>query len=74
LNFVILLISILIIVIVVLIVVIVLMYKNKEYSKLQTVSDESNKYTQNNVMEEINDTKITQEEVQFLKNMMKNTH
>jgi hypothetical protein len=74
-NFVILLISILIIIVVVLTVIVILMYKNREYSKLQTVSDESNKIaTQNNVMEEINDTRITQEEVQFLRKMMKNPH
>ena len=56
-------------------VIVILMYKNREYSKLQTVSDENNKInTQNNVMEEINDTRITQEEVQFLRKMMKNPH
>jgi hypothetical protein len=56
-------------------VIVILIYKNREYSKLQTVSDENNKInTQNNVMEEINDTKITQEEVQYLRKMMKNSH
>ena len=72
-NYIILLISILLVVIVLLIVIIVLMFNKKEYSKLQNLSEESGQLnTPNNVMEEVNDTKVIQEEVQFLKKMMKN--
>jgi hypothetical protein len=74
-NLVMLLIAILLIIIIVLIVIIILLYKNKEYSKIQTVPDEGNKLNiQNNVIEDVNDNIITQEEAQFLKKMMKNKY
>ena len=87
--FIILLILILIIVVVLLIVIIYLMCKKKDYPSYQNISEESKKLTishSNSVIEEPNDTKgfseakvedenkVTNEEVQFLRNIMKKTH
>ena len=87
--FIILLILILIIVVVLLIVIIYLMCKKKDYPSYQNISEESKKLTishSNSAIEETNDTKgfsevkvedenkVTNEEVQFLRNIMKKTH
>ena len=87
--FIILLILILIIVVVLLIVIIYLMCKKKDYPSYQNISEESKKLTishSNSTIEEPNDTKgfsevkvvddakVTNEEVQFLRNIMKKTH
>ena len=63
---------------VVLIVVIVFLMSNKnKYSKYQSISEEANKFyinQNNNVIEEINDTKVIQEDVDNVKQMMKTSH
>jgi len=72
-NFIILLSSILIIIIVILTVVIVLMCKKKEFSLYQNIGDESNEISFPQKLEEetSNDSKVTTEEVQFLRKIMK---
>ena len=87
--FILLLILILIVVIALLIVIIIIMCKKKEYPSYQNISEESNKLNaphNNIVIDESNDTKdfsevkvvddtkVTSEEVKFLKNIMKKTH
>ena len=73
-NFIILLTSILIVIAVLWIVIIALLYNKKGYSKYLNLSEETNKlnsFQNNNVIEEVTDTKATQEEVQYLKKIMK---
>ena len=87
--FIILLILILIIVVILLIVIIYLMCKKKDYPNYQNISEESKKLTishSNSAIEETNDTKgfsevkvedenkVTNEEVQFLRKIMKITN
>ena len=72
-NFIILLSSILIIIIVILIVIIALMCKKKEFSLYQNIGEESNELSFPQKLEEEtpNDGKVTTEEVQFLRKIMK---
>ena len=72
-NFIILLSSILIIIIVILIVIIALICKKKEFSLYQNIGEESNELSFPQKVEEEtpNDGKVTTEEVQFLRKIMK---
>ena len=72
-NFIILLSSILIIIIVILIVIIALMCKKKEFSLYQNIGEEPNELSFPQKLEEEtpNDGKVTTEEVQFLRKIMK---
>lgn len=76
-NLTVLLSSILIVVIVILIVIIALMCKKKEFALYQNISDEPNDFQVAQKIEEdtsLNDGKITSEEVQFLRKIMKITN
>jgi hypothetical protein len=76
-NFTVLLTSILIVVIVILVVVIALMCKKKEFPLYENISDEPNDFQVPRKIEEDNspnEEKITSEEVQFLRKIMKITN